>query len=138
MKMKVIVLCVMIGIMITACSALPLGATPTLEPDPCCISTPSGPLKFEPDSLPSAQVSVKYEAEIHITQNNTPTGDISVLNGTLPTGLELVKVEGEDIAKISGIPTETGTFKFTVSAWCYGTMVSGQSGEKEYEIVVKN
>jgi len=35
------------------------------------------------------------------------------------------------------MPTETGTFKFTVGAWCLGTNVSGQTGQREYELVVK-
>jgi hypothetical protein len=139
MKSKTIIFSAVLLMVIASisCSSFSFGTKKTPEPDPCCLSTPSGPLKFEPDTLPSAQVGVKYEAEIHVTQNSTPTGDISISNGTLPDGLEFVKVEGEDIAKISGTPEETGTFTFTVSAWCYGTMVPGQSGEKEYEIVVE-
>jgi hypothetical protein len=95
------------------------------------------PLKFEPDTLPASQMSAPYETEIRITQNNTPVIDFSISKGALPAGLELVKVEGEDAAKISGIPEETGTFTFTISVWCYGTSVNGQTGEKEYSIVVE-
>lgn len=120
-----------------ACSWVTFGATPTPEPDPCCLSTPSGPLKFEPESLPAGKAGFKYEAEIRITQNSTPVGDISILKGALPPGLEIVKVEGEDRATIRGLPETAGTFSFTVSVWCYGTMVSGQTGEKEYELVVE-
>ena len=46
-------------------------------------------------------------------------------------------VDGEDGAKVSGVPEETGTFTFTVFFSCFGTMVSGQTGEKEYTIVVE-
>ncbi len=109
---------------------------PTPEPDPYYFVPVSDPLIFAPDAMPVAHVGVMYEAEIHITQNSTPAGEFSISSGSLPPGLEFVKVEGEDIAKISGIPKETGTFTFTVYVWCYGTMVSGQSGEKEYTIVV--
>jgi hypothetical protein len=94
-------------------------------------------LKFEPDVLPNSQAGVAYEAEIRITQNRTPAGDIYISKGALPAGLKLIKVEGEDIAKISGKPEETGTFTFTISVWCYGTNVSGQTGEKEYSITVE-
>lgn len=93
-------------------------------------------LQFEPDILPASQMGALYEAEIHITQNNTPVGEFSISKGALPAGLELVRVEGEDATKISGIPEEAGTFTFTVSVWCYGTSVNGQMGEKEYSIVV--
>jgi hypothetical protein len=104
----------------------------------CILFLPAGgDLKFEPDRLPDSRVGVAYEAEIHVTDNRTPVGDFSISQGALPAGLELKIVEGvEDTAKISGMPTEAGTFKFTVSVWCYGTNVAGQTGEKEYRIVV--
>jgi hypothetical protein len=87
--------------------------------------------------LPNAQLGVKYETEIQITQNVTPVGDMKIKQGALPAGLELEFMNGEDAAKISGIPDETGTFTVTLYAWCYGTMVSGQTVEKEYQIVVE-
>lgn len=93
-------------------------------------------LKFAPDTLPDGQVNTPYEAEIQVTQNNTPVGAFSISKGALPAGLELVQLSGKDRAKISGTPTESGIFTFSVSVWCYGTNVSGQTGEKEYRIVV--
>jgi hypothetical protein len=105
----------------------------------CILFFPSGgALKFEPDQLPDSRVGVAYEAEIHVTQNRTQVGDFAISKGALPAGLKLTKVEDvEDTAKISGAPEEAGTFTFTVSVWCYGTNVSGQTGEKEYTIVVE-
>jgi hypothetical protein len=103
----------------------------------CARLTGADPLKFDPDTLPAAQMDAPYTAEIHVTQNNTPVGEFSISTGALPAGLELVKVEGQDRAKISGAPTESGTFTFTVSVWCYGTNVNGQTGEKEYTIIVQ-
>jgi hypothetical protein len=105
----------------------------------CMLFSPSsGALTFEPGRMPDAQVSVGYEAKIHVTQNRTAVGDFSLAKGALPAGLELIKVEGEeDTAKISGVPTQAGTFTFTVSVWCYGTNVSGQTGEMEYRIIVE-
>lgn len=96
------------------------------------------PLEFEPDTLPASQLGAPYEAKIRITQNITPAGGISITKGDLPDGLEFVRIAGEDAVKISGTPEETGTFTFTVSVWCYGTNSnSGQTGEKEYNIVVE-
>lgn len=121
-----------------ACSLFtaPIKATP--QPDPYYFEPVTEVLIFEPDSLPAAQAGVLYEAKINITHNVTPLNSISISNGALPAGLELVQMDGEDSAMISGIPEGSGTYKFTVFAGCFGTMVSGQVGEKEYEIVVSD
>jgi hypothetical protein len=157
MKNKIMVLSAvfLMGIASISCSMFAHATKPTQEVEPYPLVTPSteptqegdlnvwvtpdspGPVEFEPEALPAAQMGVMYEAEIHITENHTPVGGFSISNGTLPAGLEFVKDDNEDFAKISGIPKETGTFAFTVSVWCYGTMAAGQTGEKEYGIVVK-
>jgi hypothetical protein len=109
-------------------------ATPTSN----YIFTPSTtPLKIEPDSLPNAQTGVEYDVEIRVSDNVTPLSSVSISSGTLPAGLELVFVDGEDGVKISGVSEETGTFTFTVFVSCFGTMVSGQTAEKEYALVVE-
>ena len=95
-------------------------------------------LKFDPPSLPAAKVGEPYEVEINVTENRTPVGNFSVAPNTLPPGLELEIVEAvADTARISGMPEQAGTYTFAVSVWCYGTNVSGQTGEKEYTIVVE-
>ena len=94
-------------------------------------------LVFAPAELPEAQVGKAYAASISISGNVTPVGSMSVDSSTLPTGLEFSFDETTRAATISGTPTVSGTFKITVSAWCYGTNVSGQTGEHEYELVVR-
>ena len=59
------------------------------------------------------------------------------VEGGLPDGLTYEFVEGEDNARLFGVIRESGTYKFKVSVWCYGTNVSGQTGEKEYTLLVK-
>src|SRR5512143_1253447 len=104
----------------------------------CMLFTPPrGPLKFAPAVLPEAQVGMPYDARISISDNATPAGAFSISEGTLPGGVTLEKVEGEDAARISGTPQEAGTFTFRVFVWCYGTNVSGQVGEKEYTLTVR-
>ncbi len=120
-----------------ACSLFTRGSQPTPEPTPFWNTTPAGPLTIEPASLPRAHKGVMYAAEIHITQNVTPVDDISIKDGTLPAGLELVFINGENTAKISGVPEEAGTFSFTIDVWCYGTMKMGQTLKKDYQIVVE-
>lgn len=109
--------------------------TPTQETEPN-FEPITTPLEIEPASLPDAQVGVMYETEIRITQNVTPVGAMEITQGSLPAGLEFVFMDGEDFARLSGIPEEAGTFTFTFFAWCYGTQVSGQTLEKEFQIVV--
>lgn len=107
------------------------GASPTLDLGPT-----HGPLAIAPDKLPAAQQGQAYEVTIQISRNDTPVGSMEIKDGRLPAGLEFEFLNGQDAARISGTPSETGTFKFTLDAWCYGTMVSGQTIEKEYELVV--
>jgi hypothetical protein len=111
-------------------------ATPTS--DPYIFPEVTTPIKIEPESLPNAQTGVEYEVEIRVSNNVTPVNNVFLSNGTLPAGLELAFVEGEDSAMISGTPEEAGTFNFTVFVSCVGTMVAGQTLEKEYTIVVEN
>lgn len=138
MKHKIMTLLAALLLVISSlsCKLLTPDTQPTEEPD-FNFETSTDPLKFEPETLPAAQVGVEYEVEIHITENHTPVGDFSISEGALPAGLELVKLEGEDIAKISGAPQEAGTYVFVIHAWCYGTQVFGQEGAMKYELVVK-
>ena len=129
---------VSIVMMSLACSLFPrftrAEATPTFN----YIFTPSTiSLKIEPDSLPNARTGVEYEVEINVSDNVTPLNSVFISSGTLPAGLKLIFVDGADGAKISGTPEETGTFTFTVFVSCKGTMVSGQTIEKKYVIVVE-
>jgi len=108
-------------------------ATPPAQPD---FEPLRDALVIEPAALPAARKGDVYAAEIHITKNVTPVGDMLIKTGQLPAGLQFVFLKGKDAAQISGIPEEAGTFTFTLYVWCYGTMVSGQTLEKEYKIVV--
>ena len=101
-----------------------------------CIMTPRPALEFMPDKLPAAQVGKPYQEDILISRNVTPVGDYSLSEGTLPPGLDLVMEKNLRIGRISGTPTQAGTYKFTVSVWCLGTNVNGQTGDKQYTLVV--
>ncbi|MDX9991472.1 MAG: Ig domain-containing protein [Anaerolineales bacterium] len=92
---------------------------------------------FSPKSLPAAGVGQAYETTISISNNATPVGDFWIGPGELPPGLSLQHLEPEDRAMLSGIPTQAGSYTFTISIWCYGTNVSGQTGAKEYTIIVE-
>ena len=68
------------------------------------------PPKVTTQSLVDGIVGADYSAVIEATGDNPITFAIS--NGTLPPGLTLDPTTG----RISGLPTETGTFAFTVTA----------------------
>jgi len=96
-----------------------------------------GALVFSPDRLPNGAVGQSYEAVITISNNDTPVGDVYISSGALPPGMTLNFSRGSSSsADLAGTPTSAGTYVFTVSAWCLGTNVSGQSGEQSYSLVV--
>ncbi len=101
-----------------------------------CILTPPPALQFKPDQLPEIRVGQPYQADILVAGNVTPVGNYSVSEGVLPPGLTLVMDQNLRIGRISGTPTQAGTYKFTVSVWCLGTNVNGQTGDKQYSLVV--
>ncbi len=103
-----------------------------------CI-TPSRPaLEFSPAALPEATAGTAYTSDILVTQTATPVGGASVQDGLLPTGVDVALVDGTpNTVRISGTPKAAGTYTFTISVWCYGTNVNGQTGTQQYTLVVK-
>ena len=100
--------------------------------------TPRPALQFSPATLTDAQVGSSYAANITIGQAVTPVGGASVQDGALPAGLDLTLAkEPANTIQISGTPTVSGTFSFTISVWCYGTNVGGQTATQGYTLVVK-
>jgi hypothetical protein len=102
----------------------------------CSPTEPTQSLQFDPVKLPAAQVGVTYEATVTVQRNVTPVFSMGVAQGTLPSGLALEYHKYDNSARITGTPTNAGTFKFKVFAWCLGTNVSGQEGEMDYVIEV--
>jgi hypothetical protein len=100
--------------------------------------TPRSPLEFSPTTLPDARVGAPYAATITVGQAATPVGGASVQDGALPAGLDLALAkQPENTIEISGTPTVSGEFSFTISVWCYGTNVAGQTATQQYALVVK-
>lgn len=101
-----------------------------------CVPRPA--LQFSPLNLPDAQVGSPYAATIAVGQAETPVGDATLQDGALPAGLNLALAkEPANTIQISGTPTASGTFTFTVYVWCRGTNVNGQTGTQGYTLVVK-
>ena len=65
-------------------------------------------------SLPNATQNSSYNAQLTCTSVGDLTKTWSVAVGNLPDGLRLNGATGV----ISGTPTVTGTFDFTVLRWC--------------------
>ncbi len=102
-----------------------------------CRGGGSPALVFSPDQLPIATVGQIYSVTITVSQNVTPVGQLSVSTADLPPGISFAFLKGQDSALLSGTPRQAGTYHFTVSAWCFGTNVSGQSGQRDYQLVVQ-
>jgi hypothetical protein len=102
-----------------------------------CFLLPRPALEFAPTTLADAQVGVPYSVTISVNQAETPIGDATIRDGALPDGLVLALVEHQTALQISGTPMITGSFHFTISVWCLGTNVSGQTGTQAYTLVVK-
>ena len=95
------------------------------------------PLSFSPDELPDAQTGEAYQVSIQVSQNDTPVGQFSIVDGRLPQGLTLAPIKLRNAAVISGTPEVAGRYRFTVRASCLSTQVTGQSGQQAYTLVVK-
>jgi hypothetical protein len=97
-------------------------------------------LRFSEDQLPAGVANEPYVVSIFISGNRTPVGGASVSSGELPDGLAVDVATGAQGAlsavQIHGTPTTPGSYTFTISVWCYGTNVSGQTGDKQYTLVV--
>ena len=94
-------------------------------------------LHFSPDILPDARQGIPYEVKVQVTNDKTFVAQFTVKDGSLPPGLALERVPSEDAVLIKGIPTESGTFAFTLNIICFGTNDPGQEGDHPYQIVVK-
>ena len=101
------------------------------------ISLKSDTLQFSPETLPDGQVVQAYKVVISLSNQRTPAFNIGAGTDRLPPGLKGVFDQEKQTYTIDGTPTQAGAFSLTVSALCYGTNVSGQSGEIEYRLVVK-
>ncbi len=135
-KAFLLTMTLLVSVVSFACSLFAQSESATPTPD-YVFEPVTTPLMIEPESLPNAQTGVAYEVEILVSDNVTPVSSVIISNGTLPPGLELVFMDGEDGATISGTPEESGTYTFTVFISCFGTMVGGQTGDKEYTIIVE-
>ena len=105
----------------------------------CRLLSPSATsveLQFSPDTLPEGHVGKPYAAVITLSNQRTPAFEIGVPEDSLPPGLTGEFDQDKQTYTLSGTPTQPGTYSLKISAICYGTNKSGQSGEKEYQLVI--
>ena len=101
------------------------------------ISSKSEVLQFSPDKLPDVQVGRVYKVVITLSNQRTPAFNMGAGKDSLPPGLTGTFDQGKQTYTLAGTPSRAGTYSLTVSALCYGTNVSGQSGQKEYQLVIQ-
>lgn len=88
-----------------------LVATGTIQNDDAAAIT----LSFSPTTLPGGTEGVNYSQTL--TVNNASVCSFST-SGTLPPGVGLTFSGANNTALLSGVPTLSGSFSFTVSASC--------------------
>jgi hypothetical protein len=84
---------------------------------------------FANTKLPVGFVNVAYEAGIAITGNATAVTGHAIVTGALPPGLV---INATDHVRITGIPTASGKFTFTMSL----TDTGGTTTSGAYSIII--
>ncbi len=117
-----------IGTFLTA-TATDAATGDTSEFSQClAFNNPCPTITLAPPNLPNGFVGVTYPSQTFSAAGGTAPYGFSVSTGTLPSGLNLVG----DI--LSGTPTATGTFNFTVKA----TDNLGCQGFQAYSVTINN
>lgn len=132
-------------LLIALCCCLLLGAgfalrnsfSPTVTPTAPPWPSPGPELAFSPKTLLTAQAGNPYKVEITVTNNVTPVFNMQIVEGEIPPGMTFTFSEETRSATLKGVPTQPGEYTFVVTASCYGTMVSGQTGKIAYRLAVK-
>lgn len=72
---------------------------------------------ISPAAIPDAVVNKPYNVKVSIFNFKTPIAEVSVKDGQMSDGITM-KTKGNlgEVAEISGIPTQAGTYKFAVLA----------------------
>jgi hypothetical protein len=89
-------------------------------------------INLDPGTVPNAKVGNAYSTMVHAGGGNAPY-TFTVSSGSLPPGLMLTQ-NPPDHATISGTPTASGSYTFTIQA----TDASGCTGTKTYNMMVTN
>jgi hypothetical protein len=98
-----------------------------------------------PAELPSGRVGEPCEIFFEVAGSITPGSSFTLLAGALPAGLHLLpnpNAEAPGTAeanrpRITGTPTEAGTFTFRLRATTFGTQRPGLSAERDYEWLIR-
>ncbi len=86
-------------------------------------------ITLTPDSLPGARVGDPYSQIVRASGGTGPY-QFSLSDGTLPPGLIL-----EQNGQLSGTPTMSGTYRFTITATILGSLCPGS---RSYTLTVSN
>jgi len=74
--------------------------------------------EFNKTSIPSAVLNEVYDVTIKASINNEPNDSYYeytiTVNGTLPSGVSIYRDNNDQTIQISGTPTESGAFHFTL------------------------
>lgn len=87
----------------------------------------SGSLAITTTTLPNGMVSTSYFANVLATNGAGAPHTWSVIAGTLPPGINLTWSSVQAMASLSGVPTTTGTYNFTLQVQDSGSGSASQA-----------
>ncbi|VAW72403.1 hypothetical protein MNBD_GAMMA10-2681 [hydrothermal vent metagenome] len=90
-----------------------------------------------PEKLPIAVVGEPYKFELIVEGDGAPIVSVSVIQGELPPGLQLMRQDGEHVFEITGIAQKEGDYAFTIKMTGSGTQCVGPTGEQDFIVRVK-
>ncbi len=94
-------------------------------------------LSAKPEKLPIAVVGELYKIELIIEGDGAPIGSVSVIQGELPPGLQLIHRDRGHVFEITGIAQQEGDYAFTIKMIGSGTQCVGPTGEQGFIVSVK-
>jgi hypothetical protein len=92
----------------------------------------TGPTIITASPLPGGSVGAQYSQALDATGGTTPYKSWTVVSGSLPPGISLSTLGGVLTALLTGTPTASGTFTFTVQV----TDSADATGTKQFSLTI--
>ncbi|NWK55408.1 hypothetical protein HW115_07280 [Verrucomicrobiaceae bacterium N1E253] len=100
-------------------------------------STQVEPEPVVPISLNEGVAGLPYRDTIKALPGSTPTANMFISSGHLPSGLKLTYYKEGQQSTLDGTPASRGTYHFTITDQCYSTQRRGDTFHRHYSLTVQ-